>query len=220
MNRLWTGVGVALALAAGGLTWALMGQSDSDDAATSDNAHLHAGLKADALLQSGLLQVQYQDYADAKATFHQVLAVDPGSKLAWYNLGVIAQKENREGDARKAYDAALKSDPRFTSALFNKALMLEKGEPDEALRLLRRAVAVNPKASTAYFHIGRTLAAQGHDKQAGDAYRHAVEIDPGLRPQVPEPFADSLPASHSPAPHDHAHDSDRDSGRTTENSGR
>ncbi|WP_285366332.1 tetratricopeptide repeat protein [Streptomyces albipurpureus] len=29
----------------------------------------------------------------------QVLALDPKSKFAWYNLGVLAQNEGRPGDA-------------------------------------------------------------------------------------------------------------------------
>ncbi|MCM2389714.1 tetratricopeptide repeat protein [Streptomyces albipurpureus] len=200
MRRIWTGVGAALALAAGAVVWAVVTPSDpaSNDTAF-DNVN-NDRLKTDALLESGLLLVRYQDIPNAKATFERVLTLDPKNKFAWYNLGVLAQNEGRRADARKAYDAALKTDSSYTSALFNKALLLKTSDPDEALRLLRRAVIVDPKASTAYFHIGETLAGKGQDKQAREAYRHAVELNASLRSQVPESFQESV--DRSPAPNE------------------
>ncbi|MEE1668820.1 tetratricopeptide repeat protein [Streptomyces sp. NPDC003631] len=193
MKRLWTGVGAAVAVAAGTATWAIMSQPAKAPEAKSDDAPRTA-LKADALMQAGLLQVQYQDFDGAKATFERVLKLDPHNKLAWYNMGVVAEREGRRADALKAYDSALKADSSFTSALFNKALLLKKSDPDRALELLQRAVSVNPKASTAYFQIGETMAIKGLDKKAQDAYQHAVDLDPSLRSQVPKPFKDSVEA--------------------------
>ncbi|MFD9717048.1 tetratricopeptide repeat protein [Streptomyces sp. NPDC059076] len=198
MRRMWTGVGVALTLATGAVVWAVTTHSDP---ASNDAVLDHANgkrLAADALLESGLLQVRHQEIPHAKATFKRVLALDPKNKFAWYNLGVLAQNEGREADAHHAYDAALKTDSSYTSALFNKALLLETGDPDTALNLLRRAVAADPKASTAYFHIGETLARKGLDKQARAAYRQAVELDPSLHPHVPQAFGGS--AAPGPAP--------------------
>ncbi|MGX2996784.1 tetratricopeptide repeat protein [Streptomyces sp. JNUCC 64] len=203
MRRIWAGVGAAVLVGAGAAGWAVATHTDllpggtGTASATShafDNVD-NAGRKTDALLESGLLQLRYQDLRTAKATFERVLELDPGNKLAWYNLGVLAQQENRRADALKAYDAALKTDPAYTSALFNKALLLEADDPGEALALLRRAVRADPKASTAHFHIGAALARQGRDAQARDAYRRAVELDTSLRPHVPEPFRPAAPAS-------------------------
>ncbi|MFE5856145.1 tetratricopeptide repeat protein [Streptomyces sp. NPDC056500] len=198
MRRMWTGAGVALTLATGAVVWAVTTHSDP---ASNDAVLDHANgkmLAADALLESGLLQVRHQDIPNAKATFRRVLALDPKNKFAWYNLGVLAQNEGRQADAHHAYDAALKTDSSYTSALFNKALLLETGDPDAALNLLRRAVAADPKASTAYFHIGETLARKGLDKQARAAYRQAVELDPSLRSHVPQAFGGSVAPDHAP----------------------
>ncbi|GLF93290.1 tetratricopeptide repeat protein [Streptomyces yaizuensis] len=194
---MWTGVGAALALAAGAVVWGAMTYADpaSDDAAPGRVKNDR--LRTDALLHSGLLQVRHQDIPNAKATFRRVLALDPENKFAWYNLGVLAQNEGHRADAHHAYDAALKSDASYTSALFNKALLLETSDPDAALTLLRRAVAADPKASTAHFHIGATLARKGRDEQARDAYRRAVGLDPSLRPRVPEAYRDSVAPSPS-----------------------
>lgn len=195
---MWTGVGVALTLATGAVVWAVTTHADP----TSNDAVLdHANgkmLAADALLESGLLQIRHQDIPNAKVTFKRVLALDPKNKFAWYNLGVLAQNEGRQADAHHAYDTALKTDSSYTSALFNKALLLETGDPDAALNLLRRAVAADPKASTAHFHIGETLARKGLDKQARAAYHQAVELDPSLHSHVPEAFGGSAAPYRAP----------------------
>ncbi|MEU5398046.1 tetratricopeptide repeat protein [Streptomyces sp. NPDC005963] len=199
MRRMWTGVGVAVALAAGAVVWVVTAthSTPASNHDAFDNANGNR-LRVDALLESGLLLVRHQDIPNAEITFKQVLALDPKNKFAWYNLGVLAQNEGRPGDAHKAYDAALKTDASYTSALFNKALLLEKSDPDAALKLLRRAVVANPKASTAYFHIGETLAREGRGEQARDAYRQAVELDSALRSHVPQAFRESVASSTSP----------------------
>lgn len=143
------------------------------------------------------MQSQYQDFSGAATTFKRVVALDPHNKIAWYNLGVIAQRGGKKADARAAYDKALKIDPSFDSALFNEALLLKSSEPDRSIKLLKRVVAHNSKASTAYLHLGEALAKKGRDDEAQDAFSRAVAADPKLLSFVPEPFQDS--ASPSPS---------------------
>ncbi|UYQ64116.1 tetratricopeptide repeat protein [Streptomyces peucetius] len=153
--------------------------------------------KAQALVQAGLMQSQYEDFSGAARTFKRVLELDPENKLAWFNLGVIAQRDGRTADAREAYDRALGIDPKFTSALFNEAVLLESSDPDRAVTLLKRAVAADPKASTAYLRLGQALAKKGRDDDAEDAFRRAVATDPELHSLVPESFQDSVSPSPS-----------------------
>ncbi|MER5492831.1 tetratricopeptide repeat protein [Streptomyces sp. NPDC002490] len=190
---------MAVALAGGAGAWAVATQTEpaAPEAAAFDNVN-DDRVKVNALLESGLVQARYQDVPRAKATFEHVLELDPANTLAWYNLGVLAQGGGHRADALKAYDAALKTDAAYPPALFNKALLLEDDRPEEALKLLRRAVAADPRASTAHFHIGGALAREGDEEGAGDAYRRAVELDPALRSHVPESFRDALAPAPSP----------------------
>lgn len=141
--------------------------------------------------------VAVSGFSGAATTFKRVVALDPHNKIAWYNLGVIAQRGGKKADARAAYDKALKIDPLFDSALFNEALLLKSSEPDRSIKLLKRVVAHNSKASTAYLHLGKALAKKGRDDEAQDAFGRAVAVDPKLLSLVPEPFQDS--ASPSPS---------------------
>ncbi|MFI2458191.1 tetratricopeptide repeat protein [Streptomyces sp. NPDC019539] len=196
---LWTGFGAAVAVAAGAATWAVVPQQAPASDAKSEQAP-RTVLNAHALLQAGLLQTQYRDLDGAEATFKRVLEMDPENKLAWYNVGVVSAQDGRPADALKAYDSALEIDPSFTSALFNQAVLLKRNDPDRAITLLKRTVSINPKASTAYFQLGETLARKGREGQARDAYRRAVAVDPSLRSEVPKSFQDFVTPSPSPSP--------------------
>ncbi|WP_280703483.1 tetratricopeptide repeat protein [Kitasatospora sp. GP82] len=157
--------------------------------------------EAEALLLAGIKQGQINDYVGAAQTFKRVLGLDSGSKLAWYNLGVIAQHDNRTADAQAAYDSALKIDPGFESALYNKAILVESSDTDQAIAMLQRIVAADPKAATAYLNLGHALAKKGRDDEAGNAFSHAVQTSPSLQPLVPEQFQDSASAAPSaPSP--------------------
>ncbi|MDQ0933564.1 tetratricopeptide repeat protein [Streptomyces turgidiscabies] len=151
--------------------------------------------KADGLLQAGIKQAEGKDFSGATRSFRQVLDLNPANKFAWYNLGVIAQNGHRTADARAAYDKALKIDPNFVSALYNKAILLESSDTDEAIDLLKHIVGAAPRAATAYLHLGRALAKQGRDGEAEDAFGFAVRADPSLRQFVPEQFLDSTTAA-------------------------
>ena len=183
-------------VAVGVAAWAVFSQPTANPESEGKSA-TQAVSEAQALVQAGLVQSQYQDFSGADRTFRRALELDPDNKLAWYNLGVIAQHDGRTADARKAYDKALKIDPTYASALFYEAVLLESSDPDQAVALLKRAVAADPKASTAYLRLGRALAKNGSDDEAEDAFRRAVAIDPKLHSLVPESFQDSVSPSPS-----------------------
>ncbi|MCZ7462146.1 tetratricopeptide repeat protein [Streptomyces sp. WMMC940] len=193
---MWTGLGASVAVAAGAVTWAVMSHPATTPDGKSEKAPL-TPLTAHALLQAGHVQAQHQDFDGAEATFKRVLEMEPRNKLAWYNVGVVSARDGRPADALKAYDAALKIDPSFTSALFNQAVLLKTSDPDRAIALLKRTVTINPKASTAHFQLGDALSRKGRDSQARDAYRRAVAADPSLRSEVPKKFRDSTRPSPS-----------------------
>lgn len=184
-------------IAGGASVWAVQSRPDATSLSGSDSAPTGKATRVNVLLETGLAQSRYQDREGAERTFRRVLKLDPRNKIAWYNLGVLAHQDGKATDARDAYDKALKIDPAYTSALFNEAVLLESSEPERAVQLLRRAIAVNPKASTAHLRLGLALAKKDQDDDARDSFRRAVALDPSLHSQVPEPFKDS--ASPSPS---------------------
>jgi tetratricopeptide (TPR) repeat protein len=66
-------------------------------------------------------------------------------------------------DARKDYKKALHA--------------IRKNKPDEAQKLLQRAVAIYPKYAAAWFELGRVEERGAHADQAREAYRQSIAAD-------------------------------------------
>ncbi|MFJ3333897.1 tetratricopeptide repeat protein [Streptomyces sp. NPDC086766] len=170
------------------MSWAIHSHSaDSSDFKAQSSVGRNVQ-DANMLLEAGILQQKNHDLEGADRTYRRVLELDPQNKYAWYNLGVIAHGDGRAVDARVAYDKALKVDPAFPPALFNEALLLEPSDPDRAAGLLKRVIADNPKAGTAYLHLGRIWEQKNRDDKAAAEFRRAIATDPSLRSQVPKEF--------------------------------
>ncbi|RKT19519.1 tetratricopeptide repeat protein [Streptomyces sp. 1114.5] len=200
--RLWTGLAVTVVVANMAAGWVELSSehptarpASAPTVSTAANAS-----EAGVALQAGIRQGESHDFLAATESFRQVLKLDPANKLAWYNLGVIAQDDNRTAEALSDYDNSLKIDPDFESALYNKALLLESNDTDQAIAILQHVVSADPKASTAYLHLGQALAKKGSDSEAKDAFGRAVHADPSLQPLVPERFRDAASAAPTPQP--------------------
>lgn len=196
---LWTGLAATLVVANAVSGWLHLPVGDlSQTPATASGSASSAatpGRETEDLLQAGIRQGENKDFSGATRSFRKVLSRQPANKFAWYNLGVVAQHENRTADARAAYDHALKIDPGFESALYNKAILLEPTDTDQAIAILRRIVDADPKAATAYLHLGQALERKGRDDEAENAFGLAVHADPSLQQLVPERFRDSASAA-------------------------
>ncbi len=78
-------------------------------------ATLHAADWFDAYTQG--------DYAKARGLLEQELAARPFDPLSHYNLGVVAEKEGKRGEALFHYLQALQAAPQFTEARNNLDLL-------------------------------------------------------------------------------------------------
>lgn len=79
------------------------------------------GPTADLLL--GLSAYHAGDLDGAARAFREVLAVEPNDVDANFNLGLVAQKQNRYGEARTSYLRAARGDPEHLGARYNLALL-------------------------------------------------------------------------------------------------
>ncbi|MFD7003120.1 tetratricopeptide repeat protein [Streptomyces mirabilis] len=195
-TTLWAGLAGTAAVATGVTVWAFQ----SPSLAPSESKAASVARKteqANELLREGIRRQENHDSNGAADNYSRVLELDPHNTFAWYNLGVIAQQEGRTADARAAYDKALKIDPKFSSALYSKAILLRHTEPDRAIEILKRAIAANPQMATGFrLQLGQILAERGRDDEAEDQFRRVVAASPSLLSKVPERFRDSV----SPSP--------------------
>jgi len=140
------------------------------------------------LIDQGIAQGKQGQTAQAKATFEKVLTLDATNKYAWFNLGYLAQMSNKPDEAITNYNHALTSDPSYTPAMYNKAIILESRDPDAAMALYQQILTINPKATTTYFRRGLMQLKRGDRTNAAANFQQALKLDPSLRGEVPAEF--------------------------------
>jgi Tfp pilus assembly protein PilF len=160
------------------------GAEPATTGAAGTSASVNAGhsdvTRVAALLQVGIQRANQKDWAGATTTFQDVLAINPGNVYALYNLGVIDQTKGNPAAAIGYYKQALTVSKKYTPAMYNMAILLEKPDPRQALSLYQRIVAINPQASTAYLRMAFVQADLGENTAAQASYAKAIAIDPSL----------------------------------------
>ena len=125
---------------------------------------------------------------EATAAYFETLAKDAKTKFALYNLGVIAQGQNRPVAAEAYYRLAIEQDARMGSALFNLAILrAQAGANQEAADLYRRVIAIDPNYAAAHFNLGLVLRVLGQNAEAQTELATAQRLDPKL--VAPSPSA-------------------------------
>ena len=111
--------------------------SSTATAARLSPSEIDAALKAaHAALDAGDLQTAWDKY-------HQILMTDPHQVEAVTHLGNILMRNNRLDDAIGLYDRALRFDPNYKHALFDKGQTLkEKGDAKGASEAWKRFLAL------------------------------------------------------------------------------
>ncbi len=97
---------------------------------------------AEAHYMAGLALSRCGD-ADAYKYYEQALKVDPKLCKARVAFGLRDLENGRTRDAKSAFEQSIKDDPQCTSGYTNLAIVQRaEGNPDEALKNLRRALAI------------------------------------------------------------------------------
>jgi putative PEP-CTERM system TPR-repeat lipoprotein len=134
----------------------------------------------DRSIAGALAQAQQasEDTAGAIATLNDWLArfpEDAGMHLLHANLLL---EHGREQDAIAAYRAYLATGQENVVALNNLAWLLRKTAPDEALRLVERAVERAPESGEILDTKGVIQLAAGDDRAAIETLRSALQLSP------------------------------------------
>lgn len=96
-------------------------------------------------MERAISYAQQQRSSEAILAFHRVLAMDPGSSQAHYNLGVLYGEQGQEARAIGEYLAAIKLNPAAADAHNNLGILYSTGGfRQQALQHLEEAVRLQP----------------------------------------------------------------------------
>lgn len=91
------------------------------------------------------------------------------------------QRLGRRGEAVRCYQEIVRHDGGNLTALLNlSAILIDQRQPDEAIRLARKALNQNPRLAGAHVNIGNALQLLRRYDEAIDRYKRALAIEPQL----------------------------------------
>jgi tetratricopeptide (TPR) repeat protein/peroxiredoxin len=125
-----------------------------------------------ALFQHGYLE-------QAAASFKQVIASEPDSPEAYYNLGTLCLRTNKLPDARRYLEQAVQLRPEYPEAWNNLGMIAaEQGQSEEAINHFKHSLSFRPSYTVALLNLGNLYRRQGNYGEAGKLLLRALELEP------------------------------------------
>lgn len=151
-------------------------------------------------LANAISLLQNNQSSAARVLFEKVLAAEPTSYYAHYDLGVIDQKRGQTTQALQDYAAALTAKPGYVPAMFNEAVIYQNTQPTLAIATYRRIVRLQKVAPTAYNNLGLLEVHNGQPKQGVHDLSTAVAQDSSLLAGLPKSLQHAVTALGTPNP--------------------
>ena len=115
----------------------------------------------------------------AVKSYKKVIAINPNSAEAHYNLGATLQRLGQLDAAVKSYKKVIAINPNYAEAHNNLGNALKDlGRLDEALQNYDKAIKLQPDDAEAHFNRGVALQELGRFQLAMTSYQKAVSINP------------------------------------------
>jgi tetratricopeptide (TPR) repeat protein len=122
---------------------------------------------------------QAEVWRDTKTLWEYVIAAEPESSIAHYNLGRIYENDGRTDDGMKYYRRAVAINPTNADAHYNLARLLAKqGMQVEAIDHYRETLKIRPNDVEAHNNLGLLLALRGEIEGSLEEFRKAIQFDP------------------------------------------
>lgn len=117
---------------------------------------------------------------DAGTAYRRALELDPAYEDARCNLGEWHLMRGQPDEALRCFDAVLAANPRHYQAHTNRiAALLEAMRIKEAQQAAADALKLYPDSPPLLVNLGNVYCQTGKGREAANAYRKALEIDPG-----------------------------------------
>ena len=127
--------------------------------------------RANGLARTGQLE-------QAIALLNEAAQSSPRDRRLLLTLGKICLVADRVDEAEQAFRTSLAVKPSSVTCLLLAQIMIRDGRHAEAMELLDRGLALDPRDGGIFIVKGDLLAGAGRMGEALAAYRRAIEIDP------------------------------------------
>lgn len=132
-----------------------------------------------ALAFATLTAVQSADYRSSETLWRATVARNPGSAMAWAQLGSVHEQAGRQREALACFQRALRINPKHPEALNHLGCAyLLAGRVPEGIAELERAIEARPGFAEAHSNLGIALVQAGRANEALAHFVFALEARP------------------------------------------
>lgn len=142
-------------------------------------------LEARSSYEAGVKSIADGRVSLGLASLRQAAEVEPGNPLYRNAVGAVLLNVGRFPDAQVEFQKAVELDPTYADAFHNLgSAYAEQGKWDEAIGAYKKALAQTIYASpeNTYNNLGYAYWALDRRKDAEDAFRAALQLEPRLVP--------------------------------------
>jgi Flp pilus assembly protein TadD len=136
---------------------------------------------ADLYNIAGVCTISLGDQERAEHYWRLTIRLNPNASEAFFNLGLLCARSQREEEAEQYYRKAIGLDPVNSEAYTNLGLMLERQKcEEEAEQCQRIAVKLNPESAEIHSNLAGLLANLSDGSPgAENHYLQAITLSPG-----------------------------------------
>lgn len=125
-----------------------------------------------ALFQRGYMK-------EAAESFQQVIAAQPNSSEAYYNLGTLCLRTKKLPEARSYLERAVQLQPNYAEAWNNLGtIAAEEGRSVEAVQNFQHSLSLKPDYAVALVNLGNLYRHRGDYDRAARLLTQALELEP------------------------------------------
>lgn len=141
-------------------------------------------LQAQAVYERGLVHWREGQPSQALAALREAVSLDPERAPYRDSLGLLYLQLGRPDLAKPEFEGAADLDPQYADAIFHLGTALaEQGRWEDAVTAYRKAISL-PRLTTpdlAHQNLGLALYHLGRHREAEEALRFALHLDPQLQ---------------------------------------
>ncbi len=155
------------------------GDDDAAERAFKKGLDLKADMKG-AHFYLGNVYLRQDRPAEAAAEYEKEVLLTPDSDSVYFNLGQAYAKADQDDKALSAYEKSITLNPSRSEGYMLMAAIYEKRKDTaKAEEMYQKVIAIDPKnAAISFYNIGAHAWNENRSKEAAQAFRKAVELDP------------------------------------------
>ncbi len=121
------------------------------------------------------------DNEKAIKLYEKVIKLNPNFFEAYYNLGVLYEKQEEKAKALRHYLKAIELNPSFSEVHCNLGNLYEEWEiTKEAEKHYLKVAELNPNCFEVHCNLGNLYSEQGRNKEAEEHYLKTIELNPNF----------------------------------------